>query len=290
MKRNINFELIKFISAIGVIIIHYTAYIDTKVVVTEPLNLLFRFAVPIFFMVSGYFYSNKTKSVFKNLKVYIALFIIYGIFITNILGIAYTFIWFMGALTAIQFLTLKVNNKKRKQVVFITSLMLYIVFKYVLGHGANHDNIFKTSINDVILMLPVFTFGMLLREYDVKIKTNNILVIIIVIVLEVINVFTLKANQTDLFQYLMAVLLFISLKDINFAWIKKYEIILTLSFYIYISHIFVIGITETFTTNIINSATFINLNYVLMMLFTIMLTIICSFILRNILNKLNINI
>ena len=96
-ERNISFDLLRIISAIGVIVMHVTAlcyntcvFQDTNWYITSVYNSLFHYGVPIFVMISGALFLNPnreinirklyTRNILRLVCVYLVWSAVYGIY------------------------------------------------------------------------------------------------------------------------------------------------------------------------------------------------------------------
>lgn len=95
MERNYTIDFIKFFAIYFVVVIH-TGPFKNEPLIYETINIFARFAVPFFFMTSGYFLGKNLqtkkdpgqyikKSFIKNLSLYITwifIFFVYDFFLT----------------------------------------------------------------------------------------------------------------------------------------------------------------------------------------------------------------
>ncbi|OKV10314.1 acyltransferase family protein [Escherichia coli] len=178
---------------------------------------LLRVAVPIFFVISGYFYYNSTQKknnfrwFFSNIKTYVLWTILYtpimiGVYgylrngdtlSTEITYIAFNLLfgfwhlWFFPALIIAAALTSMTKNISA-HIIFPLWIVLYILGAY-LQYRANYSldinrdtwslaNVFF-SRNGLFFGFPLFYAGFLLNKFSIHIKSNSLLIISIVLVI-----------------------------------------------------------------------------------------------------------
>lgn len=85
--RNYSLDLLKFIASYMIVCIHFRSY----GVAGEFISVVSRFAVPVFFMISGYYSYNNDEKKIKNkmlkiLKIYFGAFILYFLFNVSVMA------------------------------------------------------------------------------------------------------------------------------------------------------------------------------------------------------------
>lgn len=198
-NRNHTLDVIKLIAAFFVVFIHVPFY----GVVGEVVTLLARFAVPVFFMTSGFFcYENDNKTILRKIKklgqILIFTALLYNL--TNLLA-AYlaggigavgdyflrfvdvtgwikllffnlpfsaTRLWFLYALIYVYFMQMLFNkcnvSDKAILVVSISAIMLHFLFGSMLPYfGRTTDD--YICRNFLLMGYPFFGFGLLFRRY-----------------------------------------------------------------------------------------------------------------------------
>lgn len=211
MKRNTGLDFLKFICCFLVICIH-TPFPETtgKIVTT-----IARIAVPVFFMITGYFYSytkkkgGETRQIIKIAKLFIgsnALYLLYGIFIKIIKGkeiiqilrgyfypkslIAFIFLnespfsghlWYLGAILYVLIIVYcfekKCNIEKLYYIIPILLLMDLVFGKYsLLILGKSFPYILVR--NFLCVGLPYFLIGDMISKIKPKIKSSSLYLLV----------------------------------------------------------------------------------------------------------------
>ncbi len=212
MKRNNNIELMKFISALGIILIH-TGNFYRKIGGVDDqlfyfLTYTLRFAVPLFFMFSGYFYytsKNKAKSIKSNATYYFLMLTIYGAgtFIAQQLGFIelrfMTIFWFFQVLTVSQILTYCTNT--------IWNIILFII---VLLPRLNPN---YSAVDDYSFLVfgLAFLIGYMYSKFKLSArlpKSNIYMIIALPFIL--INPLKLHLGQWENLEFITATIVFIA--------------------------------------------------------------------------------
>lgn len=188
MKRNHSIDVLRFFGAFAVIVIHvgYT---------TPPweaqIRMLARFAVPFFFLASGYFFEKKWKAeglaafsstLLNLLTIYLVANLIYlpinigssllhgkGITLSlaNMLLGTWNHLWFLGAMiVGYLFLWILYFNRLQKLLPFLAAfflgLMLFSESYSFLGFK------FNVELARTFLAIPLLYFGMKLSEIEIE--------------------------------------------------------------------------------------------------------------------------
>lgn len=254
---NPTIELIKFVSAIAVVAIHYTqimAKLGIELETYEELIFMARFAVPIFFIISGYLFSFNSKSVYLNLKCYFIVFGIYSLIIMPALPYStYSVIWFLSVLATIQIIHI-VLRKLPIEWIFVVGIMTYVfitrVFYFEVAYS--WDDPVITSISMAILMLPLFSFGILVKKRNLKISKLGNTMLVATIIMLFLNSQTLQKGQTSLFQFIMAGILFLTTYHRFFNLSEKLIKVTKTSFEVYIFHYMILGLICPYFVNVLS--------------------------------------
>ena len=209
-KRNAWLDLIKLIASFMVVFIHIGFYGT----VGDVINAVARFAVPLFFAVSGFFTLNASaktirRRLIKLLVIYLIASIVYHVenlinigfkdYIANSFGIgdflgfiflnlpfSSVHLWFLLALIYVYLIWLLVIkfsiNEKALFIISVVCLAIHLM----LGEGLALFNIrIHESIvrNFAFMGFPFFTLGYLANKYKEKLlKTNNAILIALLVV------------------------------------------------------------------------------------------------------------
>ena len=208
-KRNNWLDLIKLMASFMVVFIH----VDFTGTFGRVVNAIARFAVPLFFAVSGFFSLNVSSKTIKRrlLKLIILYFvatIIYHVY--NVFGVRFTeyftstftildflgfiflnlpfssvHLWFLLALIYVYLIWLLVIKFSIKEkTLFIISIVCLAIHLF-LGEFLTLFNVdIPTSVvrNFVLMGFPFFTLGYLANKHKEKLKrTNNLLLIALLI-------------------------------------------------------------------------------------------------------------
>lgn len=221
-SRNCSLDLLKTISSFMIVCIHFKFPGEFGHFIT----IIARFAVPIFFMISGYFSYNNSLEKIKNktlhiIKLYLLGFVIYFCFnigtnlfscnfkdifdylssyfnIRNIAcfllfndSITVLHIWFLAALTycyVIQYFIFKLKIKDK--IVYVISCILLLV-NLIFGAGLSCVGIELPLClirNFLFMGFPFFVFGQFIRKNeDAIVKTVNIKHIFILIAVSLLE-------------------------------------------------------------------------------------------------------
>ena len=278
--RNVIIDILRCILSLFIVAIH-TLRQETG---AQYLIIIARSAVPMFFILSGYFISglsndNIKKRIKKSVKLLIISNLMFAIWaiISNYHNLRYEFIsqtfniknifefillnnsiyrghlWFIGALLYCQILyylekkLLKDMNYKIRIMLIILLLTLLVIFSEVL----NIDNI-QIYRNFLFLGVPYYYIGILVKEKNISCKLAWLIPIIIVF--NIMEVVVLRHIGKD---YLLEHYIFtipLSIVTIISAISCKHEIKDNIfskigkecSLYIYLNHVIVIDIIQKF--------------------------------------------
>lgn len=221
-RRNNTLELVKLIASYFVVFIHVP--FDGQA--GELINALSRFAVPLFFLIAGFFsYKAEPSSIKKKavyiLKLYICSFVAYTIFNlivtwfdTGDVGVQQYFInncfnlqklkrlllynrtiasphlWYLPAMVyvySIFYLVVKYNVNEK--IVFAASLILLLTHFYFGEFSSFFDVAVKTYMvrNFYLLGIPCFGLGLMAKKYEVAIRSMPNLIIAFSLVVGVLE-------------------------------------------------------------------------------------------------------
>ena len=199
-NRNMSLDVLKFIASYFVIFIHFTFSGLTGNIV----DALSRFAVPVFFMVSGYFaYNNSTERLISKMKKIIKIyffgaaiyFCFYSILTLCDSGIKATIwyaisyfnpvfifkfiafnlpktsehLWFLGALIYVYGLQYFIVRWKVKDSIYLCSGVVLLIIHLLLGVGLSAFGIVIPicAVRNFLFMgYPFFCIGMLIRKNE----------------------------------------------------------------------------------------------------------------------------
>lgn len=216
-KRNYNLDVIKFIAACSVVFLHT----EFSGVFGIAIDTLAAFAVPIFFMISGYLFGQSVdkerfikKQIIKLSKIYLLGLIIYAFFdyllykkmyftfdgligfFTVPMGHA-SHLWFLAALIEILLLLKITKLYKHKRIFIFITLVLFITGFYFIFFPANFIS-WKLYISLIFFGLPLFGLGFITSIYLNKIPViskdtlllSTVLMFIISIFVRILLIYT----------------------------------------------------------------------------------------------------
>lgn len=212
-NRNYTIDYIKIIAAIGVVMIHTTAYALN----TYPLeglshffNTLPRFAVPFFIISSGYFVKDNMKSLISITKLYVFVTVMFSIsdpIAKHYFGHTGSPIkWYLPAMMII--LVLSANKSKKWTIFLFTTSILY---NLALGRlGLFEPLIVSNATSNWITFMWIFLVGRYLHDIDYKINNRviNYLLFLIGFVLSIINGL-IHGMQYYFFAQFIAIIIFV---------------------------------------------------------------------------------
>ncbi|MBR6738019.1 MAG: acyltransferase [Clostridia bacterium] len=208
-KRNKWLDLIKLIASFMVVFIH----VDFTGKFGYAVDAIARFAVPLFFAVSGFFSLNASAKTIKRrllklIALYLVASIIYHVYyainvgftehfektfnILNFLGFIYLnlpfssgHLWFLLALIYVYLIWLLVIKLSVKEKTLFIISVVCLVIHLILGELLTLFNIrFAPAVvrNFALMGFPFFTLGYLANKHQEKLKkTNNVVLILLII-------------------------------------------------------------------------------------------------------------
>lgn len=214
--RNISLDLVKVIASFSVVCIHYMFSGEVGVII----KAVARFAVPFFFVISGFFayYDNSTKMLkkaFNIAKIYIYSFLLYFVYgaarelllgrasgvaeyvctylrastILNFLihntTISAAHLWFLPALVYCYLVFCGIKKSKLSDnILFIISASLLVV-RLLIGEVLGFLGIVEMNTNYfpnfIFVGLPFFALGMFVRKYQSHLGRFSITALILML-------------------------------------------------------------------------------------------------------------
>lgn len=226
MERNVTFDYLKIILSMLVITIHMPPLFSADSIIGWSIsNGIARIAVPIFFMLNGYYMESKLtnfNTVWKYIKRFIVLYIVWMLIylpffcgmpirhqLVNLLT-GYFHLWYLPALiigTALLFLFRK--TIKYNYVILAIALILYFTGLYIQNnyYGIQTENIRQVLFRNGFFMgFPFIFLGWFIKENQEKIKRINPVVLILaglvliaVFLWEIFSKYTENSCNTNLY-------------------------------------------------------------------------------------------
>ncbi|WOG27212.1 acyltransferase family protein [Endozoicomonas sp. 8E] len=284
MQRNITLDSLKVVLAFMVVGLHGSFFSDINSQVSYNLvNGLFRIAVPIFFIINGFFFynaieKNSLKTWFvRILSLYCFWMLFYSYFwlrpdsydlhnlakIIKILIFGYHHLWYLpstiGAAILLYFL-----SSKSTRLILLTSFGLYTIGLFIQYSGAHSlfDNnvvnyVFGQLIsyrNFLFFGFPFFAFGYLIKKHNVqdKIKISSVKIlslvgILLLLIESSINFFLLDGKEGfDLLFSLLILCPSIFIFTLMFEIKSTYKDMALISTAIYFIHPFLLSLGYKF--------------------------------------------
>lgn len=315
MQRNIALDLLKIILAFFVVALHVNLFFDINYDLSFLLkNGLFRIAVPIFLIVTGYYFVNiddvdkLKKWILRIFLLYLTWMVFYSYFwvdyslsvfsiIRNIIIflLGYNHLWYLsGALVGGGFLFIIRNLDLEKQIAFAIGFFFIGTTLQYLGNTHMMDGAIDKLLNDhyvsrnaITVCFPFMFIGYLINKYKIIQKCNISLLLLLLlfslIMLELESYINLKyISNTEPLDLLFS-LLFVC--PIVFVLVMKFKIksgsknIGLLSSGIYLIHPLFIYFISGFNFNSIVNYTMILLVSILSSIFLVVLNKKFKFIL-----------
>lgn len=219
-NRNITLDLLKLLASYMVVFIHFNFYGNFGIVV----DAIARFAVPLFFMSSGFFcynnspYKIKQKAV-RILKMFLLATILYHLFNIIILvlegeagGIASYLVSLFSLKTIVEFVFLNVTSSSTHLWFLLALVYIYIMQYFVVKYKIKDRLVFLFSCvalsihlfadeflpmfgvevevvpTFLLIGFPFFTFGLLMKKNESKLKNINNSVLIVLMILGVVEI------------------------------------------------------------------------------------------------------
>ncbi|WP_405608534.1 acyltransferase family protein [Polaribacter sp. Asnod1-A03] len=188
-SRNISLDLLKIILAIFVVLIHCSFFIDINLEVYHlTKNGLFRTAVPVFFLINGYFFKQviDNKSIVKWM---LRVFILYSVWmfiyaplwfsldfksiIINVL-VGFHHLWYIKALLFCGILLFIIRKIKVKFLFFISFVLfsLGVLVQYLRNIHVLYFDVYSHR-NFLFLGLPLFILGYLIHKKSLQTKLSS---------------------------------------------------------------------------------------------------------------------
>jgi len=204
-SRNITLDILKIVLALFVILLHsFFLKEHNEKISFIFVNGVFRIAVPIFFIINGYFFhyfvtNNKLRSwLTRVIKLYLIWMFLYSPIwfkmnfkkdIVSIL-VGYHHLWYLKAIILCG-LTLSLFHRNKQKILlipvfFITGVMIEYIGNYDIC-GSNYlvcklSNITAVHRNFLLLGFPFFAIGYIIKnnKWEKKIKMKNLIIMLIV--------------------------------------------------------------------------------------------------------------
>lgn len=278
MNRNITIDLTKLLMSFFIVALHCLFMLD----INEYLHFylkegLFRIAVPLFLLISGYYFYNSLnkKWLFKILKLYGIWMVIYIPFWLNIssydniknslitLLTGYYHLWFLLSLFLGGYLTYIFKNKTG-MLLFLSFIFLFVslLIEYLINYKIITINFVNPELlyRNVLIAFPFFVFGFLINKNKGKIaKFKSLYLSLMILLLIVMNFIELQYNYINsinrnfdllMSTSLLSVCLFILILKKSIYIHKNYNMNL-ISNGIFFTHIFILNILKNYIENTI---------------------------------------
>ena len=281
--RNYLIDSIRLIAALFVIIVHLP-FENYNYELAVHIRLISRWAVPVFFMISGYFLSVKIKDdnsfyvkyISKLLGVIVISTILYMPLALNSRGLGYFIyefdwfflgsyfhLWFLSALLFSTLVYMFFSMNKMEKVLNVLSICLLLFFVIIMGYGY----VFNITINQNVPMLYIsiffFNFGTYLNYFFSNTKKSKIISILLLffgLLIQELEVVFLdgKSSYDSLdFQMLFGTIFLsigiigccFSFRQASNNWLSEYG--KRYGLFIYIYHVFLVKIIKPYELNFI---------------------------------------
>lgn len=235
--RNYTIDYIKILAAVGVVMIHSTAF-ARNIYPFEGFQLFFngllRFAVPFFILSSGYLVKDNMRSLVSIAKLYVLVTILYSIvdpFAREHFGQALGAIqWYLPAMMII--LVLTANKSKWWS---ITLFVLSIGYNLALGRlGLFEPLIHSSARSNWITFLWLFLVGRHLKNTGFAIKSNivNYMLLIVAGLLSIVNGL-IEGHQYYFFAQFIAIVFFIPALTIKTPTLPRFMAGLSMDLFVF---------------------------------------------------------
>lgn len=215
MERNRTIDLVKLIAAICVSLIHLSVsmpemYLDNDY--TLVANYIGRFAVPFFFLTSGYYVTNYQKALVKTIKLYtlfMSLILVANVVLMPFgLGVYGSIKWYFFSYAAILVL-LSPKNKTWWSIVFVASIVYNVTVNMMPIDPAISFGGMEVQ-NNAIVYAALFIIGNKLRSQNLKVIDNKLGYILLTLgfIMCIYNGLYGMSNQFHLFSQLTAFIIF----------------------------------------------------------------------------------
>ncbi|MGB0664073.1 MAG: acyltransferase family protein [Pontibacterium sp.] len=203
MDRNISLDALKLVMALMVVGIHSNFLLDVSETFSFlTVNGLFRIAVPVFFIISGYYFFNavqRSKEVLwlkRLVLLYLVWMIIYSFFWLNLselsliggvkvvltLVMGYHHLWFLPAMLIAAFVLLFL---KHNLTLLLVSMCLCAIVGVALQYLRTYEVFPREGVglvlnhiwshrNALFFAFPFFSIGFLVKKYEEKIVLSNL--------------------------------------------------------------------------------------------------------------------
>lgn len=291
--RMISIDVLKLIMAVFILFIHFHLFKDIYPVLSLFLcEGFFRIAVPLFLLISGYFYlrSNKKIEYIKKLfYIYVFWSLLYFPFwmdehrevkIIEYIIYGYFQLWYIPSLI---FSILLFEIIKRSQFLCISYAIIFFISNIVIQYGINY-NIFDFGIyenivrRNMLFLFPYFYLGIFISKYNIssfltfKSSLFYLLLSLFLVFLENIIHFHFLKNYTyDNFITLPFLVFFIFLVTLKYEKRWNNQHVFFISEKIYLTH----GLFIPLISILKNKETFLS---IIVLIFSVFLSYILYFI------------
>lgn len=211
-KENDKLNILRFIAAFLIVASHCLPIFGSETADFLYGQWFFRFCVPLFFIISGYYFNKtdkKLKYVGKSLLIYVISTLIYlpfivkesvsTIYLVQSLIFGYYHLWYLSALVIASFLCYLFYKKLDKPYMKILLIILFIIAVFLdkyrfLFRSINLEEIMgptwyfiietfmRGGRNGILMGFPLFSLGFIIANHESKIdfKKNNLIISIIV--------------------------------------------------------------------------------------------------------------
>ncbi len=180
-------DLFRFIAAFAVVGLHVN-YADLNNNLVLALRMFGRFAVPFFFLVSGFFWNvNSTEALWKQLKKLGSIILIANLvyllfhwidngfpgkqllnlstYITGLSG----HLWFLNAMVLGVVFMYYIGFKINRKVMWVIALGIYLVFVVCFTYNTMHNRL-AMELGRALLSIPFLFAGSVIRQYVIQIR------------------------------------------------------------------------------------------------------------------------
>ena len=324
MNRENNLDLLRIISCIFVVIIHVSGiWIEHANIQNYSffvsVNTLAKFAVPVFFMLSGhfnienaknenlhYFYNKTIRKIliptFIFTLFYIFVKIVESLLTKNYKTLFYDIVtgnigalWFLYALIPIYFLVPLIIKTKNRigENKFVLFSSLYFIFSILFALSSKYYTSF--NLGNAINYLGFFLIGSCITRVKLKSMISKIFVFIGILFFGILNIYIILtfqkltsfglSNNFLPINVCYSILIFILFNNLKFNYDLK--LISSNTFNIYLIHPFFVSIIKILSFTIFIDNTYNYLYFLLILFIIILLSFSFSIVYNNVYNYLN---
>lgn len=197
MQRNISLDMLKLLLALMVVAIHTKFLSETNAILSHLLvDGLFRLAVPVFFVINGYFFcmSVEKNDVFRWVKriviLYVVWMLVYSVFwvdLTSFSGVkrslfmvffGYYHLWYLVGVAGAAVLFFSLHKLGVSDFLLILLSVLLFITGIAIQYSGNYHlfgsglldelfNVIQIYRNFLFFSFPFFCLGFFINKYDV---------------------------------------------------------------------------------------------------------------------------